>query len=239
MPRIPDDELNRLKKEIPIVDLIQSSGVTLKQQGKNYIGLCPLHDDKEPSLIVTPETNLWCCKGACNTGGSTIDWVAKSQGASFRLACEILQKDQSIITSGVRPSTRNTTTVLSSPLAANADNQKLLQQVITYYHDVLKESPEALEYLQSRGINDPDLINTFKLGYSNRTLPYRLPEKNRKAGAEIRGQLQEIGILRKSGHEHFNGSIVLPVMDENQQITEVYGRRVSGKKVRKGSPQHL
>ena len=46
-----------------------------------------------------------------------------------------------------------------------------------------------------------ELIDRFKLDFANRTLGYRLPEKNRKAGAEIRGQLQEIGILKKSGHE--------------------------------------
>ena len=238
MPRITDDELNRLKKEIPIVDLIQSSGVILKPQGNDYIGLCPMHDDKEPSLIATPGNNLWCCKGACNAGGSTIDWVVKTQGASFRLACEILQKDQGLA-SGIQSVKRNTAKKLPSPLAANADNQKSLHQVIDYYHEALKNAPEALDYLEQRGLNSPELINTFKLGYSNRTLGYRLPEKNRKAGAEIRGQLQEIGIIRKSGHEHFNGSIVLPIWDHNQQISEVYGRKILGNKLRKGTAQHL
>ncbi len=176
--------------------------------------------------------------GACQTGGSVIDWVMKTQGVSFRLACEILQKDPSLI-NNTQTVKKNTTTKLASPLAANADNQKLLHQVITYYHEALKTAPEALEYLEQRGLNSPELINTFKLGYANRTLGYRLPAKNRKAGSEIRGQLQEIGIIRKSGHEHFNGSIVVPVMDENQQITEVYGRKILGNKLRKGTAQHL
>ena len=96
-----------------------------------------------------------------------------------------------------------------------------------------------MAYLESRGLKSAELIDTFKLGYANRTLAYRLPEKNRKAGAEIRGQLQEIGILRQSGHEHFSGSLVVPVMDEQGLITEVYGRKILGNKLRKGTPQHL
>ncbi len=55
------------------------------------------------------------------------------------------------------------------------------------------------------------MIDHFQLGFANRTLGYRLPEKNRKAGAEMRGRLQTLGILRESGHEHFNGSIVIPI----------------------------
>ncbi|WP_419615634.1 hypothetical protein, partial [Thiolapillus sp.] len=61
--------------------------------------------------------------------------------------------------------------------------------MIDYYHETLKQSPDALEYLNSRGLGDAELIDCFKLGYANRTLGYRLPVRNRKAGAEVRGQL--------------------------------------------------
>lgn len=100
----------------------------------------------------------------------------------------------------------------------------------------MKQSPEALDYLKSRGLDHPEPIERFKLGYTNRILGYRLPEKNRKAGAEVRSQLQNIGILRQSGHEHFSGS---PVINPEGVITEVYGRKLLGKKLRKGTPQHL
>jgi len=109
--------------------------------------------------------------------------------------------------------------------------------VIHYYHATLKQSPEALEYLESRGLKSAELIDTVKLGYANRTLAYRLPEKNRKAGAEIRGQLQDFGVLRKSGHEHFTGSLVVPVIDEHGTITEVYSRKLLDNRLRKGTPQ--
>jgi len=72
----------------------------------------------------------------------------------------------------------------------------------------LKQSPEALAYLVKRGIANGEAIARFKLGFANRTLGYRLPAKNRKEGAAIRGQLQRLGLYRSSGHEKFSGPIL-------------------------------
>ncbi len=91
----------------------------------------------------------------------------------------------------------------------DGDDNKLLGQVVDYYHKTLKESPQALDYLKKRGLVHSELIEHFKLGFSNRTLGYRLPAKSREAGAQIRGQLQKLGVLRKSGHEHFRGCRVV------------------------------
>ncbi len=66
----------------------------------------------------------------------------------------------------------------------------------------------------------------------------RLPEKTRKAGNEIRTRLQKLGLLRESGHEHFNGSIVIPVINPSGEITEVYGRKIN-ENLREGTPNHL
>src|SRR5690606_28987323 len=90
-------------------------------------------------------------------------------------------------------------------------DQALLDQVIEFYHQTLKASPEALKYLDGRGLSSMELIERFKLGYANRTLAYRLAPKAFKAGAELRTALQRVGILRESGHEHLNGSIVVPL----------------------------
>jgi DNA primase len=78
--RIPDEEIERLKKEIPIERLVTGFGVELKRQGKDLFGRCPFHDDRTPSLSVSPETNLWHCLGACNSGGDVIAWVMKTRG---------------------------------------------------------------------------------------------------------------------------------------------------------------
>jgi hypothetical protein len=92
MPRIPDDELTRLKHDIPIDRLATARGVALKPSGNNL--LSPFHDDHEPSLVITPEKNLWHCLGACQQGGSVIDWVMKAEGVSFRHAVELLRAEE-------------------------------------------------------------------------------------------------------------------------------------------------
>jgi len=239
MARIPDNELDRLKHEVALIRLVESSGIELKKHGKDYLGLCPFHEDKEPSLVISPDKNLWHCLGACSEGGDVIQWVMKRQGVSFRHAVELLKDGDAALSVPAAPVKRNTTAKHPAPLAANPDDQKQLAVVIAYYHETLKQSPEAQDYLKTRGLHHPELIDTFKLGYANRTLGYRLPEKNRKAGAEVRRQLQHIGILRKSGHEHFSGSLVIPVISPEGVITEVYGRKLLGAKLRKGTPQHL
>ena len=93
MARIPQKEVERLKKEISIQRPAEARGINLTRQGANLLGKCPFHDDKTPSLVITPAKNLWHCTGACNVGGTAIDWVMKAEGVSFRHAVELLRKD--------------------------------------------------------------------------------------------------------------------------------------------------
>lgn len=162
----------------------------------------------------------------------------KFQGVSFRHAVELLKTDSSLAAQGEALLKRATVRALPPPVAFDADDQTLLNQTIDYYHETLKQSPEALAYLKERGLDHPELIERFKLGYANRTLGLRLPEKNRLSGAEIRARLQKVGLYRESGHEHFNGSVIVPVFDAAGNVSEVYGRKIRDN-LRKGTPLHL
>ena len=68
MARIAESEIERLKREISLERLVEAKGIALKRHGKDLVGLCPFHEDREPSLVVTPEKNLWHCLGACQAG---------------------------------------------------------------------------------------------------------------------------------------------------------------------------
>ncbi len=236
MARIPQSELEKLKRDVDLAGLIIASGVKLEKQGGNFVGLCPMHDDKDPSLVVTPSKNLWNCLGACGAGGTVVDWVMKTQGVNFRHAVEILRKSSSI-GPPIKAKCR-TVPKLPCPLSEDASNAKLLAEIVDYYHQALLESPEAIEYLEKRGINDPEAIKIFRLGFVNRTLGLRIPDSNRAAGKAIRQRLAEAGIIRSSGHEHFNGSVVFPVFDVNDAVVEMYGRKITPN-LRKGTPNHL
>jgi DNA primase catalytic core len=243
MARIPEQEVERLKKEISVQRLAEARGIKLVRHGADLIGKCPFHDDRTPSLVITPAKNLWHCLGACNAGGTAIDWVMRANGISFRHAVELLKSDHLPMAdapgiSEYRPVKKSTVPKLPPPVAREADDRVLLLEIVGFYNDTLKQSPEALKYLQSRGLHSAEMIDHFKLGFANRTLGYRLPASNRVAGAEMRGRLQEIGIYRKSGHEHFNGSIVVPIFDTTGAVAEMYGRKITSN-LREGTPDHL
>jgi DNA primase len=240
MARIPEEEIERLKREIPVEKLVRGFGVELKRTGANLVGRCPFHEDHTPSLIVTPETNLWRCMGACNVAGSTIDWVMKTRGVSFRHAVELLRADHPSLAAGDgRVVHKGTTVKLAAPVALDADDQQTLRDVVSFYHETLKNSPEALRYLESRGLRDPEMIDRFQLGFANRTLGLTLPDNNRKDGAELRGRLRRLGILRaESGHEHMNGSVVFPIFSLAGDVLGMYGRKITPN-LREGTPLHL
>jgi len=244
MARIPDSEIDRLKREVSLRRLLESQGHRLVKQGKDWACRCPWHaGDDTPSCVVTQASNLWHCFG-CDAGGSVIDWVMRAQRVSFRHACELLLKDAPAVAAPApvpvvegAVSTR-TNARPAADWAEAEDDQRALDEAIAYYHATLMQSPEALTYLDKRGLHDPTLIARFRLGFANRTLGYRLPPKASVAGAAARGQLQRVGILRASGHEHFNGSLVIPVLDAAGHVVEVYGRKVT-ESLRAGTALHL
>jgi len=239
MARIPEQEVERLKKEISVERLAEGRGVKLTRQGADLIGKCPFHDDRTPSLVITPAKNLWHCLGACNAGGDVIEWVMRAEGVSFRHAVELLKREYFPLAAGpIQSVKRSTVPKLPPPVARDADDRALLVEIVDYYSRTLKQSPEALKYLASRGLQSSEIIDRFRLGFANRTLGYGLEERNRVAGAEMRSRLQQLGILRESGHEHFNGSVVVPVFNASGEVVEMYGRKITAK-LREGTPLHL
>jgi DNA primase catalytic core len=238
MARIPELELERLRRDVSLEKLVRASGVELRRHGADLLGLCPFHDDHEPSLVVSPSKNLWHCMGACQTGGSVVDWVMKSERVSFREAVEILRRGSPPVAPGTSPAKSPTPRKPTPLVEPTAEDHALLEHVIAHYHLSLKQSPEALAYLERRGIRSAEAIDHFRLGFANRTVGYHLPAKSREAGSVIRGRLQRLGILRQSGHEHFRGSLVIPIFDEDGQVAGIYGRKIRDD-LRPGTPAHL
>jgi DNA primase len=235
MPRIPPEEIERIKQTVSLERLVESAGIELKRHGKTLMGRCPFHDDKTPSLAITPDKNLWHCLGACNEGGDVFKWVMRLNGVSFRHAYELLREGITSLTA--QPVKQTTVRVLPPPVAFDADDQALLNQVIDYYCNTLKQNREGQSYLEKRGLVHGEIIERFKLGLANRTLGLRLPNKQRKSGKEIRARLEKLGIMRASGHEHFVGRLIVPIFDGAGNVVEVYGRKVG--KLNDGESKHM
>lgn len=235
MVRIADAELERLKAGVSLVGLVEAKGIVLRRHGADLVGRCPFHDDQGPSFVVSPSKNLWRCHGACQVGGSVVDFVMRVEGVSFRHAVELLRNGAPLLEGRVVRS--SSVPRLPSPLDRSAEDRVLLGQVVGFYADALAGSVDALGFLARRKIS-AEAVGVFRLGFADRTLGYRLPEANRKAGAEVRGRLQALGVLRPSGHELFRGSLVVPVFDASGDVAEVYGRKVNDN-LREGTPKHL
>jgi DNA primase len=176
-----------------------------------------------------------------------IDWTMKAEGVSYRHALELLRADlPSLEAFPEKPRGRQkskvakktTTPKLPTLGERSASEEVLMREVVDYYHETLKNSLEALGYLEKRGLRSSEMLERFRLGFANRTLGYRLPQKNRVAGAELRGQLSKLGVFRENGREHLRGSLVIPVFDEQGRVTELYGRKVNDH-LRAGTPKHL
>jgi len=247
---IPDAELERIKRDVSLVRLIESQGHTLQKRGKDWVMRCVFHEENTPSLSISESKNLYHCFG-CNAAGSVLDWVMKTQGVSMLHAVQLLQNGAPIEGERVgvqRSHKRHLPAVVAPDAADSADDQAVLRQVTDYYHSRLKESPEALAYLQGRGLVSSELITTFKLGYADRTLTYRLPPSHTVAGRDVRARLQTLGVYRSSGHEHLNGCLIVPVIgiedaatpEQSGQILQLYGRRIApAKQIAADSARHL
>jgi len=232
--RIPEADIERVKRSTDLRALVQSRGIELKKHGsKDWIGRCPFHQDNEtPNFIVTPDKGLFHCM-ACGLAGNAIQFVERHDGVSFRHAFELLNQGGTAAFAGASrtshqgPLKQSTVPRLPCPLDAAADDATLLRQVAGYYHERLKQSASARAYLASRGLDSDELIDRFQLGFADRTLGLRLPMKNRNEGETLRTRLAALGLWRESGHEHFNGCITVPLHDAAGNVLSFYGRRVS------------
>jgi DNA primase len=212
---IEQAEIARIKRETDLVKLVESSGVKLKRKGKQLAGLCPFHDDREPSLIVDPKKRLWNCLGVCSEGGDVYKWVMKRDGIDFKAAHRLLAALALLAPSeGAKDDDEPKTEG-----GATAQNDLLwLSRVVEHYHRRLLETPAAQDYLRSRGITAPEFAQTFRIGYADGTLLQVISPEGRAA-------LKRIGVIAESGRELMGGCVVFPLVNAaSGQAVNLYGR---------------
>jgi DNA primase len=223
MPKIDFDQI---KKTVDVVAVIEAHGVSLKREGKDWIGLCPFHDDKKPSLRVTPGKGLWRCM-SCEAAGNAIQFVARKEGIDDKAAALKLLATLPGVKRAAQLEEKKSIVV---PPNVAAD---LLNRVASFYHRTLFKDKAGLDYLASRNLADPTMLETFRVGYCNGTLKNALP----KSG-EVTQQLQALGILNAKGNEVFYGRITVPVID-GENVVGLYGRKVEPGKLSADSSPHM
>ena len=235
MAKLSQSLLQQIQKNVSIVRLVQAKGVELTKQDRLWVGNC-LFCKSQQSLKVNAFKNNWSC-GDCGASGDALGWVMKVDGVSKSHAAELLRNDLYLKVDGdeeAKPVKRGTVKKLVDDIDSSLTGLEMLQQVMDFYHQTLLKSDEVMQFLETKKIASTELIHYFKLGYANRSLSYRLPDKNRKAGKEIRSKMQSLGVIRSSGHEHLNGSLVIPIRDVNGICHDAYGRKILSN-LRKGT----
>ncbi|MGH9968239.1 MAG: CHC2 zinc finger domain-containing protein [Pyrinomonadaceae bacterium] len=199
-------EIERVKRGNELVAFIRSRGVSLTQRGKQLVGLCPFHDDHEPSLIIDPKKQLWNCLGACHEGGDVYRFVMKADGVDFGEAHRRL--------GGHEP----------EPKAVAVEDQQWLERAVEHYHARLLQTPAAQDYLRSRGVTAAEFVTSFRLGYSDGMLAEKLPAEGRRA-------LRRVGVLTGSSRELMRGCVIFPLVNAaTGQVVNLYGRSVEGRR---------
>ena len=157
--RIPDDTIEEVRRASDIVDVI-SQYLQIRKRGKNYLGLCPFHQEKTPSFNVSPEKQMYHCFG-CGVGGNVFTFVMEHEKVSFVEAVRTLARRAGITLPEEGTAGRGEST----------EHEALYDACKTaglYYFDTLFNTVEgklALEYFRHRGFSDAT-ITKFGLGYS-------------------------------------------------------------------------
>jgi DNA primase catalytic core len=219
-------EKDEIKGRVDITALFGSFGVTLTAKGKGFVAKCPWHEDREPSLSVDREKGLYHCFG-CGESGDVVSLVQKFRGVGFREALEYLKGHTGFTPVNGKRTPRRMDRA-SAAAQASEEFRFILDDVATRYASALLAHSEARAYLASRGLDKPELITGFKLGYCAGDLFESL-------GAAQKAALTRLGVLKASGAEHFKGCIVFPLSDDVGHVVGFYGRRISAN----SGPAHL
>jgi len=214
--------IDEIKSRIDIVDLV-SETVKLRRAGKNFSGLCPFHNEKTPSFIVSPDRGTWRCFGQCNEGGDIFSFVMKKEGWDFKEALRHLAQKAGVALESYTPEQQE-------EKDANDRLRSLLEEAVNFYRHQLLNTPkgqEALTYLhEKRGLTDAT-IETFGLGYAPDSWDAALGYFTEKGYSDQ--ELLDVGLLssRESGgyYDRFRNRVMIPIRDERGRMAG-FGARI-------------
>lgn len=208
-----------IKSKIDIVDFL-SKYITMKRAGRNYKALCPFHQEKSPSFMVSPDRQNWRCFGSCQEGGDIISFLMKWENSTFYETIQELAKitGVSLTNFEIQDETYKRKAKLTT---INREATK----AYSYYLNHPKIGLEVREYLSKRNISDK-LIATFHLGFAPPTKK-ALTDHLLKKGFKIQ-DLIDAGVSLKiySGEiiDRFHNRLMFPIADQRGDIIGFSGR---------------
>src|SRR3989344_3211094 len=142
----------QIKEKLDIVPFIKGY-LELKPAGRNFKALCPFHQEKTPSFIVSPDRQLWYCFGACGEGGDIFKFLMRYENLEFHEALAILAEKAGVELRRISPEEQRQFGILYD----------LNNAAAAFFEENLERSPEILSYLRDRGLKD-ETVKEFDLG---------------------------------------------------------------------------
>lgn len=219
MAYISNEEINEIRSRANIVDII-SGYLQVSSKGKNYVALCPFHNDHSPSLIISPEKQIFNCF-TCRTGGNVFSFVMKYENVSFAEAVSIVAKK-------VGFNLKNDVFVKSENKYSK--DYEIYEYAMKYYLNNINttDGSKARDYLLKRGINET-IIKEFKLGYSGSSKDtfYKLAT-NKGWDIETLNKLGLINKVNENVYDTFINRVVIPIENLKGEVVGFTGRIFNG-----------
>jgi DNA primase len=224
-PRLHPDTIAAVRDRADIVDIV-SEHVVLKKQGKDYVGLCPFHDDKSPSFSVSPSKQFYYCF-SCGAGGNAYKFLMELGKRSFSDVVLDLAKRYQVPVKTLEPEKRQE---LQRQLTLREQLYEILAVTTSFFEHALRreDGAAALTYLTAkRGLTD-ETIQQFQLGYAPggwQTLYGYLVDQKKFPVALV----EQAGLIvpRSSGsgyYDRFRDRLMIPIHDIRGRVIGFGGR---------------
>ena len=215
-----EDVISQIKDRLDIVDVI-SQYVVLKKNGSNYIGLCPFHNDKHPSMSVSPTRGIYKCF-SCGAGGDALNFLVKIQNREYKdVILELAEKF------GIELPNKYAKT--SDSKNQKKDMMKACEKAAKFFSMQLKSADDAnkaITALRKRGISD-EIIDKFHLGWATNKYDVLYKELKKEFHDDI---LEKAGLILKSNSggwiDRFRNRIIIPIQNENGEFVAFGARAV-------------
>jgi len=220
-------ELEHVKEEIRRrADIVQLVGhrVSLKKTGRTWKGLCPFHDDKNPSFIVSPEYGHYRC-WSCGAKGDVFNWVMETQRVDFIEAIRILANE-----TGVELPKFN-----KGEKSDSEEMELAMAEAQGFFREQLRSENSVVAYLEERGLEDA-IIDHWEIGYA----PHHgeaLAARLKKKGFSL-SNCQKLFLVEDDGrggyYDRFRSRLMFPIRDERGRLV-AFGGRIIGQ----GNPKYI
>lgn len=215
--RISEEIIERVKQENDIVDIISES-VRLKRSGRNYIGLCPFHNDKSPSFSVSQDKQIYKCF-SCGEAGNVVTFLMKQKNLNFVEAIKFLADKANIPLDLGNGESSKITRKKDMLFKVNIETGR-------YFFGNLMTDEKAKEYFLNRGIQE-STIRKFGLGYAKdgwSNLIYYLKKKGIREEVMLEAGLVLKNEKRGTIYDRFRNRVMFPVFDIKGRVIGFGGR---------------